>query len=161
MCGTRIPQGVNQWHPLFLNIDHVHPQSLGGKDEPDNLKPAHAFCNSSKNNHSYWGTQREAQKWLDWRLTYWDALSKGKAVTVLDRYAEDPTELREVRGFDKPFEFIKTPYDPSMNGYRLVIRKDREGLKHFIHQPCLGNDPLLNAVESLERRIMDCSIAFA
>lgn len=33
-----------------LHFDHVVPLSLGGAHEPENIRPAHAFCNLSKGN---------------------------------------------------------------------------------------------------------------
>lgn len=35
-----------------LHIDHIKPVAHGGATRPDNLQPAHAFCNISK--HSRW-----------------------------------------------------------------------------------------------------------
>lgn len=31
-------------------IDHIHPQALGGTDEPDNLQAVHSICNKRKGN---------------------------------------------------------------------------------------------------------------
>ncbi|KKO87262.1 HNH endonuclease [Corynebacterium ulcerans] len=34
------------------SADHIIPRSRGGKDELDNLRPAHGRCNSSRGNKS-------------------------------------------------------------------------------------------------------------
>ena len=31
-----------------VHIDHIHPVSLGGRNQLDNLQVAHSFCNLSK-----------------------------------------------------------------------------------------------------------------
>lgn len=41
--------------PLYrraLHLDHVHPQSLGGKTELANLRPACSHCNTKKAAHT-------------------------------------------------------------------------------------------------------------
>jgi len=39
ICGKKIVKLVD------LEIDHIKPRSLGGEDEPPNLRPAHWRCN--------------------------------------------------------------------------------------------------------------------
>ena len=34
------------WHPLMPTLDHIVHQSKGGTDDDDNLRTAHAICNS-------------------------------------------------------------------------------------------------------------------
>ena len=36
--------------PLYLTVDHLKPISKGGSDHLENLRPAHAICNSSRGN---------------------------------------------------------------------------------------------------------------
>lgn len=36
---------------LVLEVDHIHPQSKGGTDNPDNLCAACPLCNGHKYNH--------------------------------------------------------------------------------------------------------------
>jgi hypothetical protein len=43
LCGRPV-------EPVDIHIDHIHPRSLGGLDELDNLQVAHSFCNMSKGN---------------------------------------------------------------------------------------------------------------
>lgn len=33
-----------------VSADHIEPLSRGGEDKPDNLQPAHKFCNTLKDN---------------------------------------------------------------------------------------------------------------
>lgn len=44
-CGTIT---LDQGHPRRRTLDHVIPQSFGGKDELDNLRIACQSCNSAK-----------------------------------------------------------------------------------------------------------------
>lgn len=43
LCGRDV-------HPADIHIDHIHPRSLGGRDELDNLQVTHAICNMRKGN---------------------------------------------------------------------------------------------------------------
>ena len=45
LCGLPLPGDHSKIH-----VDHVLPVSLGGGDEVDNLRLAHASCNSSRGN---------------------------------------------------------------------------------------------------------------
>lgn len=33
-----------------ITVDHIHPQSLGGKNSRNNFQPAHTKCNLAKGN---------------------------------------------------------------------------------------------------------------
>jgi len=41
ICGDLVP-------PHDIHIDHIHPYSLGGRDDLDNLQVAHSLCNIRK-----------------------------------------------------------------------------------------------------------------
>lgn len=66
LCGIAVPinifRGVidGNCNPLSLQIDHVIPKALGGSDSSDNLKPAHSFCNKSKNKFYWTDAKRES-----------------------------------------------------------------------------------------------------
>lgn len=49
LCGLPIYEQETR-RALRLSIDHIVPQSLGGTNELDNLRPAHCGCNSSRGN---------------------------------------------------------------------------------------------------------------
>lgn len=44
ICGFPIRAGVGQYHPLYLNMDHLIAFADGGKGK-DNLRPSHRVCN--------------------------------------------------------------------------------------------------------------------
>lgn len=44
ICGKRIYKGDE------LEIDHIEPQSLGGDDDPSNLRATHWWCNAKRSN---------------------------------------------------------------------------------------------------------------
>lgn len=50
LCDERVPSDVPANHPLELTADHVVPRSLGGPDDPINLRAAHRICNSRRGN---------------------------------------------------------------------------------------------------------------
>lgn len=49
LCGEAIDREARHPDPLALHVDHMLPVSKGGKSDPANLAPAHAYCNISKN----------------------------------------------------------------------------------------------------------------
>lgn len=161
ICGLSIPRAhedlkYDTVHPLYPNRDHVIPRARGGSDHSSNIRWAHRFCNVSKGADSYWRSPVQAQKWLGWRLTNWDALDEGKAVLYLPRLSDRPVELWNVPGLDRPYEFIKVRQYPSVGGYRLVIRKDEEGRKYFNHYSYAKFDPAEMALERYEQDIVSC-----
>jgi 5-methylcytosine-specific restriction endonuclease McrA len=48
LCHTEIDRSLTSPHPMSMSLDHVTPQVLGGSDDPENLRPAHRRCNSSR-----------------------------------------------------------------------------------------------------------------
>lgn len=50
ICGDDIDSDLKFPHPRSLTVDHVLPRSLGGLDSLDNLRLAHALCNSTRQN---------------------------------------------------------------------------------------------------------------
>jgi 5-methylcytosine-specific restriction endonuclease McrA len=48
LCSDPITIGPASSHPLALTIDHVLPTAQGGRDDEENLRPAHRACNSAK-----------------------------------------------------------------------------------------------------------------
>ena len=49
LCGKNVPMRTRrQDNPLAPSRDHITPQKHGGKDSPDNLRLAHAYCNSRR-----------------------------------------------------------------------------------------------------------------
>lgn len=55
LCGELIA------HQSDLSADHVIPRAHGGETTPDNLKPAHKYCNSRKGCMSL----DEYRQWLE------------------------------------------------------------------------------------------------
>lgn len=53
-CGRPIDTTLHYLHPMSLTIDHIHPISAGGTDEPGNLWPAHRRCNEEKGDELGW-----------------------------------------------------------------------------------------------------------
>lgn len=54
LCGEGVPRHVPANHPRELTADHVVPRSLGGSDDPINLRAAHRLCNSRRGNRVDW-----------------------------------------------------------------------------------------------------------
>lgn len=48
ICGEPIPDDVDYFHPLYMNVDHIVPLSKGGEHSYANCQPAHASCNIQK-----------------------------------------------------------------------------------------------------------------
>lgn len=46
LCGEPVDRDVHWNEPRAPSLDHVLPKSLGGSDEPENLRTAHRHCNS-------------------------------------------------------------------------------------------------------------------
>lgn len=46
LCGDRVDRDTHWNAPLAPSLDHIAPQSLGGSDEPENLRTAHRVCNT-------------------------------------------------------------------------------------------------------------------
>lgn len=46
LCGDGIPRDAIYPDPFYGTLDHVIPDSLGGSDEPENLRAAHFICNT-------------------------------------------------------------------------------------------------------------------
>ncbi|MEU7066903.1 HNH endonuclease signature motif containing protein [Streptomyces sp. NPDC046161] len=54
LCGFNVLRAaVDAYHPASPTLDHVVPLSLGGDHTMDNLRTAHASCNSTKGNRTY------------------------------------------------------------------------------------------------------------
>jgi len=63
ICGLPIRFGVDPMHPLSPTLDHVVPYSKGGKDERDNLRPAHRKCNRLKSDKAPAREPVTSQEW--------------------------------------------------------------------------------------------------
>lgn len=50
LCSEGVDPRLKGRHPGMASYDHVVPTSLGGSDEPDNLKLAHLVCNVRRGN---------------------------------------------------------------------------------------------------------------
>ena len=50
LCDQPVDKALKSRHPLMASYDHVIPTSLGGSDEPDNLRLAHLRCNVARGN---------------------------------------------------------------------------------------------------------------
>lgn len=48
LCGKHVPLNVPRHHPLHASRDHVIPKVQGGPTTSDNLRLAHAWCNSRR-----------------------------------------------------------------------------------------------------------------
>lgn len=48
LCHEEIDRWLPSTNVMSGSLDHVVPQSLGGSDDPGNLRPAHRRCNSSR-----------------------------------------------------------------------------------------------------------------
>jgi hypothetical protein len=58
ICSWPIPEAIAHYHPLFGTLDHVIPLSKGGTSLPDNILPAHRFCNAYKGDRELTGEMR-------------------------------------------------------------------------------------------------------
>lgn len=60
LCGGAIERGPETVHPGALTLDHVVPIAQGGRDEIDNLRPAHRACNEDKGERypTWWERER-------------------------------------------------------------------------------------------------------
>jgi 5-methylcytosine-specific restriction endonuclease McrA len=50
LCSESVDAALKDRHPMMPSYDHVMPTSLGGSDEPENLKLAHLVCNIRRGN---------------------------------------------------------------------------------------------------------------
>src|SRR4051794_27234293 len=48
ICGEPIDRTLRRPNPRALQIDHITPLSVGGSDDPANLRATHAVCNQVK-----------------------------------------------------------------------------------------------------------------
>lgn len=48
ICLQEIDPALRRPHPQSLSIDHLVPQSRGGSNALENLRPAHLGCNSAR-----------------------------------------------------------------------------------------------------------------
>lgn len=48
ICGNRTSETYSRTDPWSPTLDHYHPASLGGSDEPENLRTAHMICNARR-----------------------------------------------------------------------------------------------------------------
>lgn len=52
ICFTYIPHPVKEFSDCTssnaLTVDHINPVSAGGKNDPDNIRAAHSYCNSCR-----------------------------------------------------------------------------------------------------------------
>lgn len=48
LCYGRVDVSVPPMNGRYPTLDHVVPKSLGGSDDPDNLRTAHRWCNSAR-----------------------------------------------------------------------------------------------------------------
>lgn len=71
--------------PYADTIDHVVPVALGGSDHPDNLRPAHTSCNSSKGARSY-------PKWAEENANMW--IPTHEPVSLKERRAKAKAERK-------------------------------------------------------------------
>lgn len=46
LCGEATEPDGDKWGDWFPSVDHVVPRSMGGTEEPENLRTAHRWCNS-------------------------------------------------------------------------------------------------------------------
>lgn len=74
--------------PYADSIDHVVPVAIGGSDHPDNLRPAHTSCNSSKGARSY-------PKWAEEKASMWMPGYEPEAVKRQKREAAAARKLRK------------------------------------------------------------------
>lgn len=51
-CPTRPDEDYN--HPRYPTLDHIQPRSLGGSDDPENLRLACRQCNTLRGNNVDW-----------------------------------------------------------------------------------------------------------
>lgn len=63
LCGEPILFGADPKHPLAPTLDHVTPFARGGKDERENLRPAHRKCNRLKSDKAPMQTPITSQEW--------------------------------------------------------------------------------------------------
>ena len=77
ICGGAIEAG-QRWE-----VEHVIPLAMGGTDEPDNMRPAHAKCHREK-------TAKDVP-----------AIAKAKRVEIAHRGAKAPKSPIKSRGFAK------------------------------------------------------------
>lgn len=54
-CPTRPDEHYN--HPRYPTLDHVQPRSLGGSDDPENLRLACRQCNTLRGNNVDWAPE--------------------------------------------------------------------------------------------------------
>ena len=52
ICGGMCDINADPNSDLYPSVDHIIPQSLGGKDTLDNVRLAHRFCNSIRSNRT-------------------------------------------------------------------------------------------------------------
>jgi 5-methylcytosine-specific restriction endonuclease McrA len=50
LCGDLIDPNLSRFDRMAMTMDHLIPVSLGGSDDPGNLRPAHRSCNSKRSN---------------------------------------------------------------------------------------------------------------
>jgi hypothetical protein len=115
LCGLRIPaEIVNTAHHLAGTIDHMHPLSIGGRDNHTNRVAAHSFCNGRKKNRLV-VPYHELESWRDYIA---------KALIKLDpvKYAKqgDKGSLQEAR--KRSIQPIVYP----ASWYNFARRKNKE-----------------------------------
>lgn len=52
ICKHRIIETDDSAHPLYFELDHIHPISRGGTHWIGNLMPAHRLCNGIKSDRA-------------------------------------------------------------------------------------------------------------
>jgi 5-methylcytosine-specific restriction endonuclease McrA len=50
VCSGEVEPGLPASSPWQATLDHVVPRSLGGSDDPENLRLVHRYCNSVRSN---------------------------------------------------------------------------------------------------------------
>lgn len=50
ICSRDVEPALHPNHTFAATLDHIIPRSLGGSDDPENLRLAHRICNSARGN---------------------------------------------------------------------------------------------------------------
>ena len=54
LCTQVIQVSFYKWpHPMSLEVDHIVPKALGGRDTVENTQPAHRTCNRHKSDDPF------------------------------------------------------------------------------------------------------------
>lgn len=48
LCGEKTEPGAHHKSPWYPSLDHVVPKSMGGDEDPDNLRTCHLWCNVAR-----------------------------------------------------------------------------------------------------------------